>query len=153
MSRTKIFKAAVFILASAVMGACLWFVPEASGAVSVVYITALSVYLGLDIAGMIAKTAALPKGKYKSFNIHKYVVAAFCLLVLIGTCTAARHFENPPDISTAMTSFLSAVMILFTCILGGLEGNKIATGVPMKEETSKAKGKAAGTKEAPEKDK
>lgn len=136
MSRTKIFKAAVFILASAVMGACLRFVPESSGAVSVVYITALGVYLGLDIAGMIAKTAALPKGEYKNFNIHKYVVAATCLLFLIGTCAAARHFENLPDVSTAMTSFLSAVMILFTCILGGLEGNKIATGVSTDKEES-----------------
>lgn len=136
MSRTKIFKAAAFILATAIMGACLWFVPESSGAVSVVYITALGVYLGLDIAGMIAKTAALPEGRFKSFNIHKYVTAAACLLFLIGTCAAVRHFENPPDISTAMTSFLSAVMILFTCILGGLEGNKIATGITTGEDSS-----------------
>lgn len=129
MTKTKIFKAVFFVLATLIMGACLWFVPESSGAVSVVYITALSVYLGLDVAAMIAKTAALPKGEFKNFNIHKYVIASACLVFLIGTCMAVRHFENPPDISTAMTSFLSAVMIVFTYILGGLEGNKIATNV------------------------
>lgn len=120
----KIIKALFFIAASAVMVLCLLFVPESSGAVSVSYIAVLGIYLGLDVAGMIAKTAEMPKGEYKSLSIHKYVISALCLAVNIAISVALR---SRADMSTALTSFISAVMIVIGCVLGGLEGNKIAT--------------------------
>lgn len=128
----KIIKALFFIAASAVMVLCLLFVPESSGAVSVSYIAVLGIYLGLDVAGMIAKTAEMPKGEYKSLSIHKYVISALCLAVNIAISVSLR---GRADMSTALTSFISAVMIVIGCVLGGLEGNKIATSAGTGEQS------------------
>ena len=120
----KFFKAMFFVLASAVMGGCLIAVPESSGPVSVVYMAVLGIYLGLDVAGMIAKTVALPKGEFKDLNVHKYVLSAVCLVVLV---VISLIMKKTTDVSTALTSFISSVLIIFACLIGGLEGNKIAT--------------------------
>ena len=55
----KFVKAMLFVLASLVMALCLCFIPDSAGAVSVSYITVLGLYLGLDVAGMITKTAKM----------------------------------------------------------------------------------------------
>jgi uncharacterized protein YacL len=122
----KLVKALFFALASVVMAVCTLFVPESAGAVSIPYITVIGLYLGLDIAGMITKTSQLPKGEYKTMKVHKYVISAVGLLVNIVIAIIMR---DKADISTAMTSFLSATMIILGCIIGGLEGNRIAASV------------------------
>lgn len=106
------------------MGICLLVIPESSGAVSVSYIAVLGVYLGLDIAGMIAKTASLPSGEFKPLNIHKYIVTSICLGILI---IITLFVDDKRSVSTAITTYISSIMIILTCLIGGLEGNKIAT--------------------------
>lgn len=126
----KFFKAMFFVLASAIMALCLVLIPVSSGNVSVSYITVLGIYLGLDIAGMITKTANMNKGEYKSLNVHKYVISSVCLVVNI---IIATFVKGKTDVSVALTSFISAAMIIIGCIIGGLEGNKIATNFGKEE--------------------
>ena len=106
------------------MALCLIFIPDSSGAVSVSFTTVLGIYLGLDIAGMIAKTASLPKGEYKALNIYKYVITSLSLFILI---IISLIVKDRSDVRTALTSYISAIMIIIACLLGGLEGNNIAT--------------------------
>lgn len=122
----RFVKAFFFVLASAVMALCLMFTPEASGTVSITYTTVVGVYLGLDIAAMITKTTTLKKGNFESMNVYKYVLCSICLCIL--TVVALIVKENS-DVTTAITSFITSAMIVIGCIIGGLEGNKIATGV------------------------
>lgn len=120
----QFLKSFLFIIATFIMIATLFLIPSSSGPVSITYIATLSVYLGLDIAGMIAKTVSLPKGEFKQLNIHKYIIASVCLVVLI---IASIYVNNFQKIETAITSYVSASLIIITCLIGGLEGNKIAT--------------------------
>ncbi|MBQ0111949.1 MAG: hypothetical protein KBT03_02355 [Bacteroidales bacterium] len=106
------------------MESCLLFVPESSGAVSVAFLSIIGVYLGLDVAGMISKTSELPKGQFKELNTYKYIITGCCLIVLTVTSILIR---DKVDVSMALTSFISSMMIILTCLIGGLEGNNIAT--------------------------
>lgn len=126
----KFFKALFFVLASAIMALCLILIPASSGSVSVSYIAVLGIYLGLDIAGMITKTANMNKGEYKSLNVHKYVIASVCL---VSNIVISIFVKEKADISVALTSFISAALIIIGCIIGGLEGNKIATNFGKEE--------------------
>lgn len=128
----KFAKALLFILASVVMALCLLFIPESSGTVSISYITVLGLYLGLDIAGMITKTSQMSKGEYQTLNVHKYVISTIGLTVNIIIAIA---MHGSADITTALTSFVSAVMIILGCIIGGLEGNRIASSVGEEKDT------------------
>lgn len=128
----KFAKALLFILASVVMALCLLFIPESSGTVSISYITVLGLYLGLDIAGMITKTSQMSKGEYQALNVHKYVISTIGLTVNIIIAIA---MHSSADITTALTSFVSAVMIILGCIIGGLEGNRIASSVGEEKDT------------------
>lgn len=121
-----IVKAFFFVLATAVMALCLLFTPEASGSVSITYTTVVGIYLGLDIAAMITKTSTLKKGNFESLNVYKYVLCSICLSVLT---IVALIVKNESDVTTAITSFITSAMIVIGCIIGGLEGNKIATGI------------------------
>lgn len=132
----KFIKALFFILASIVMALCLIFVPESSGTVSISFTTVTGLYLGLDIASMITKTTTLKKGSFEKLNVYKYVLVSICLAVLI---VIAIFVNEVPEVNTAITSFLTSAMIVIGCIIGGLEGNKIATdangnGIPDEEE-------------------
>lgn len=120
----KFVKALFFIIASIIMGVCLIVIPEVSGSVSITYTTVLSIYLGLDVASMISKTMTLKKGDFEKMNTYKYVISGICLISLV---IISLFVKNRADVSTALTSFISASMILIACIIGGLEGNKIAT--------------------------
>lgn len=122
----KFVKAFFFVLATAIMALCLLFTPEISGSVSIAYTTVLGIYLGLDIAAMITKTTTLAKGDFESLNVYKYVLTSVCLSVLTVITLIVR---NSADVSTAATSFITSAMIVIGCIIGGLEGNKIATGI------------------------
>ncbi len=121
----KVLKSALFVIASGIMGICLWFTPEVSGTVSVSFTTVLGLYLGLDIAAMIAKTSSLEKGSFEKLNVYKYIISMVCLIVLLILCLIVK---KRADVNTAMTSFIVSTMIVIGCVIGGLEGNKIATG-------------------------
>lgn len=120
----KFIKAAFFLAATGVMALCLLFVPESSGSVSISYTSVVGIYLGLDIAAMIARTSKLQKGNFETMNVYKYVLVSACLAVLIAVAVVIR---GRADVGTAMTSFITSAMIVIGCVIGGLEGNKIAT--------------------------
>jgi len=121
---TKIFKVFIFVIATAVMACCLYAVPAASSPVSILYTGVLSLYLGLDMANMITKTHSLPKGEFKNLSRHKYITAGICLAVLLIIGITKR---SDPMIEGALTAFISDIMIILACLIGGLEANNIAT--------------------------
>lgn len=117
-------KSFIFIIVSIMMGIVLNLIPQTSGPISVTYGAVLSIYLGVDLADTIIKTSEMAKGEYKDMHIHKYIIAVLCLTVLIINCVIIR---NNCDISTALTSFVSSIFIVAGLLIGGLDGNKIAT--------------------------
>lgn len=119
-------KALLFIIGAFIMAVCLVFVPEISGSVSVAFTALISIYLGLDIASMITRTSQMKVGEFKELKTHKYVISAICLVALIIICIIKKEYEQT---ATSLASFLTASMIIISCLIGGLEGNKIATGV------------------------
>lgn len=120
----KFFKSALFVIASVVVGICIGLLPKAAGPVSITYISVLSIYLGIDIADTIIKSAQLPRGEYKNIHTHKYIVSFSCLIGLIVVCFFSKY---QTEISTALTSLVSSVLIVIGMLIGVLEGNKIAT--------------------------
>lgn len=116
-------KALCFSIAVLLMGLCIIFVPSISGTLSMSFVLVLGVYLGLDIATMISTTASLPAGEYKEIKKHKYVLSGICLIILILITLITWQ----DTLQTALSSFLSSCMIILCCLIGGLEGNKIAT--------------------------
>lgn len=122
----KVIKSLLFILACAVMTLCLFFLPDVSGPVSVIFMGVLSCYLGIDVADTIIKSAAMKQGEYKNIHIHKYVISLICLLIMIVVCIDKKETA---DLTTVMTSLISSVMLVIGILLTGLEGNKIATNI------------------------
>lgn len=116
-------KATFFVIAVLLMGLCLIFVPQISGTLSVTFVTVLGIYLGMDVASMIATTSRLPNGEYKEMKKHKYILSGICLAILIIITLLSWN----DSLQTALTSFLSSCMVVIGCLIGGLEGNKIAT--------------------------
>lgn len=119
-------KSFIFIFVSIVMGIVLNLIPQTSGPVSITYGAVLSVYLGVDLADTIIKTSEMAKGEYKDMHIHKYVIAVLCLAVLIINCV---FIKDKCDVGTALTSFVSSFFIVAGLLIGGLDGNKIATNI------------------------
>lgn len=122
----KFVKSLLFVLASIVMSLCLIYLPNISGPVSVTFIGVLSCYLGIDIADTIIKSSSMEQGKYKDIHKHKYVISLICLTIMIGICI---YMKQTVDITTAMTSLVSSVLIVIGILLAGLEGNKIAANI------------------------
>lgn len=122
----KFVKALLFICSTLITALCLIFVPEASGPVSVTYTSVLGFYLGLDVAEMITSSASMKKGEYAKLHTHKYIISLICVMSLI---IIYLFLKDKSNLTTAITSFISASLILIGCLIGGLEGNKIATNV------------------------
>lgn len=119
-------KSFIFVLVSVIMSIVLNIIPQTSGPISVTYASVLSIYLGVDLADTIIKTAQMSKGQYKDMHIHKYVISLICLAALVINCVIIK---NKCDVSTALTSFVSSIFIVAGILIGGLEGNKIATNI------------------------
>lgn len=118
----KFIKSLLFIIASLVMSVCILLIPESSGTISVTYLSVLGIYLGIDIADTIIKSSQMSKGKYKPLHKHKFVISFICLVILIICCL----YVDANIVSTALTTFISSILIIIGLIIGGLEGNKIA---------------------------
>jgi len=124
-------KTAVYIAATAVMLAAIILMPEAAPVASGFYVMILSSYLGLDVWAMIQKTSAMPKGEYRNVKVSRYLVTMGSYILLMG-CGVAMTRLKGTDYGTMNATFLSAEFVVVTILLGGLEGNKIAT--QMKED-------------------
>lgn len=120
-------KIVLYISATLIMAGVELLCPEIAGSVAVFYVSILTSFLGLDIWGMIKTTSILPPGEYKELKVHRYVICAFSYIVLIGIGYFVSSTKNV-DMATMYNVFVSAVFVLITMLIGGLEGNKIATG-------------------------
>lgn len=129
----EVLKLVIFILATAVMEGMVIVSPEVSQDVAIFYVSILSSYLGLDIWAMIQKTASLPSGEFKSINIHRYLVSAGSYVVLLGTAFFMKA-KYGYDYGTMYSTFVAALFLMATILIGGLEGNKIATNYEKKDE-------------------
>lgn len=109
------------------MGAVIWLCPSICDDVSIFYVSILTTYLGLDVWNMIKTTSLLPPGEYKEIKIKRYVlcVSSYLLMIAFGMIQAKR---TGIDFNAMFTVFISAIFLLITLLIGGLEGNKIATG-------------------------
>lgn len=119
----KFIKSFLFVIASIIVALCLVFIPNQAGTVSVVFISVLSIYLGVDIADTIVKSAKMGKGDYKPIHKHKYIVSSVCLVGLIITSSIVGKTHN---VDSAMASFISSCLATIGMLIGALEGNKIA---------------------------
>lgn len=123
----EIVKAVIYLVASAIMLAAIIFTPSIAGAVSVFYVSILSGYLGLDIWNMIKTTTLLPPGEYKDMKLKRYILCASSYAVLI--CAAYwQTSASGVNLDVVLTVFISAIFLMIALLIGGLEGNKIATG-------------------------
>lgn len=129
----EILKLIIFILATAIMEGIVIISPEVSQDVAIFYVSILSSYLGLDIWAMIQKTASLPSGEYKDINIHRYLISAGSYVVLLATAFYMKA-KFGYDYGTMYSTFIAALFLMATILIGGLEGNKIATNYEKKDE-------------------
>jgi glucan phosphoethanolaminetransferase (alkaline phosphatase superfamily) len=124
----EFIKAIIYAIASALMLGAIIFAPAIAGTVAIFYVSILSGYLGLDIWGMIKTTTILPPGEYKSMKINRYILCAISYAVLI----CASYWQTSTsgvNLDSALSVFVCAIFLMVALLIGGLEGNKIATGV------------------------
>lgn len=123
----EVLKIFLYLTATLIMGGVILICPGVADTVSIFYVSILGAYLGLDVWGMIKSTSLMPPGEYKDMKISRYIVCAlsYAVLVVLGYIQSGR---TGVDMSAMYSVFVSAVFILIGLLIGGLEGNKIATG-------------------------
>lgn len=127
----EIFKSVLYVIASLIMAGIVILAPEIADSVCIFYVGILTTYLGLDVWGMIKSTSLLPPGEYKDIKIWRYVVCALSYAVII--CIAYFVSVNKGvEFRSLYSVFSSAIFLLISILIGGLEGNKIATGTEKK---------------------
>lgn len=123
----EIIKAVIYGIASAIMLGSIIFAPAIAGTVAIFYVSILSGYLGLDIWGMIKTTTILPPGEYKALKINRYILCAASYVILI--CASYwQSASSGTNLDSALSVFVCAIFLMVALLIGGLEGNKIATG-------------------------
>lgn len=117
-------KTIYLIIVTAIMATVLFLInaEEVIGPISISYIVAVGGYLSIDLASMIKQTTLKPPGDFKSMRKYRYILAVFfmCFLFVVASW---KEFE------TAMASFGSGSIIILGFLMGGLQGNKIVTGI------------------------
>ncbi|MCQ2087871.1 MAG: hypothetical protein MJZ37_07445 [Bacilli bacterium] len=123
----EVFKSLLYVIASVIMGAVIWLCPKICDDVSIFYVLILTTYLGLDVWNMIKTTKLLPPGEFKEMKIFRYALCVFSyvLMIAFGMIQVKR---TGIDLNSMFSIFISAIFILISLLIGGLEGNKIATG-------------------------
>ena len=126
----EFIKAIIYAVASALMLGAIIFAPAIAGTVAIFYVSILSGYLGLDIWGMIKTTTILPPGEFKALKINRYILCATSYVILI--CAAYwQTSSSGVNLDSALSVFVCAIFLMIALLIGGLEGNKIATGSPV----------------------
>lgn len=125
----EILKTILYVVATFVMAGILVFCPEISDDVCIFYVSILTTYLGLDVWSMIKTTSLMPPGKYKDMKMWRYALCASSYVILIGIAYA-QSIRLEIDLTSFYSVMTSAIFILIGLLIGGLEGNKIATKIP-----------------------
>lgn len=130
----EVLKSVLYIISTAVMAGAIILFPDTVSFTSGFYMLILSTYLGLDIWGMIQKTTSLPKGEYKDIKVSRYVICVigYLALIIVGYVMKA---SKGYDYDGMFKIFISAIFVIISLFIGGLEGNKIATDVDGKEKS------------------
>jgi len=126
----KIVKIGLLLLASLLMGAVILFLTDVAiiDVLAGSFFLVMNAFLGIDLAGMIKKSAALPSGEFKNMKFSKYVIALVIMLLLFGLSLYRKEMENVQAIM-AISSFGGGSMLVIGYIIAGLEGNKIASNM------------------------
>lgn len=121
------FKFVLYLVATFIMAGVIWICPEVSSSVVVFYVSILTTYLGIDVYAMIKTTSVMPVGEYKEIKLWRYVLCASCyaLLIVEGYVQSAK---TDVDFNSFYSVLISALFLLIAILIGGLEGNKVATG-------------------------
>jgi len=123
---TELIKYLIFIGASMLMGLTMWLVPDVAETCSIFYVSILSTFLGLDIANTLKHTNGLPEGQFKGLKASRYITSSIFLLILF-IYAMVQIKMNQVNLSVSVTSFGSALFLIGSLYIGGLEGNKLLT--------------------------
>jgi len=116
------------IIATLFTGGMIFFIRDtaSASAIAMTFLAIVGVFIGLDIALMIKKTAEMPTG-YKHINIHRYIAGLIIFsLLLVETFYISAAFGRNCD--SLYTSFGIGFLVIIGGLIAGVEGNKIATG-------------------------
>lgn len=106
----------------------IFFVGDSAVAASLAltFTSVVGVFLGIDIAVMLKKTAALPIGQYKEINRPRYLMslALFGLLLAETIYLSAAQGKN---CDALYASFGVGFLIVIGGLMSGIEANKIVT--------------------------
>lgn len=132
----EIFKTVLYFVATLIMAGVLIFCPQISDNVCIFYVSILTTYLGLDVWSMIKSTSLMPPGEYKDMKLWRYGICATSYAALIAVAYV-QSIRLELDLTSFYSVMTSAVFILIALLIGGLEGNKIATGKSEEKESDK----------------
>ena len=127
MKDTKTGQLIGLIFATIFTGFMIYFIKD-TGSASVIAVTftgIVGVFIGLDIALMIKRTASMPTG-YKEINTHRYIAGLIIFAaLLIETFVISALYQRNCD--SLYTSFGMGFLVVIGGLIAGVEGNKIAT--------------------------
>lgn len=130
----KILKVILILLATALMGSVIIFVHDASivDTIAGTYAISINAFLGVDLAAMIKGSTRLPEDEYKTIKLYRYVVSFLCMSLLFGLSLWQKEVNQVQAIM-AISAFGSGAMLIIGLVMGGLEGNKIASRLGVKK--------------------
>lgn len=124
----KVLKVCLLFLATLLMGTVMWFVHNSSivDMMAATYAIIINGFLGVDLAAMIADTSKKPAGDWKDIKLYRYILAFLCMAGLFVLSLYQKEINHVEAIM-AISSFGSGAMLIIGLVMGGLEGNKIAS--------------------------
>ena len=135
MKNTKAGQFLGLIVATIFTAFMIYFIKDtgSSSAIAITFTGIVGAFIGLDIALMIKKTSDMADG-YKEINTHRYIAGLiiFSALLIEAFIISAVYQRNCDSL---YTSFGMGFLIIIGGLIGGVEGNKIATEGHKESET------------------
>jgi|WetSurMetagenome_2_1015567.scaffolds.fasta_scaffold103914_2 hypothetical protein len=122
----------VYSIATLLMGLAIVFVPSVAESMAPTYIILIGSFLAIDLATMLKKTSTLPDGEFHPINKDRYIVSSICTLLLFVLCLYIQA-KNEVVLSGTLSVLGITLMSILSMYLGGLEGNKLLTGISKEE--------------------
>lgn len=124
----KIFKVVLLLLATMLMSAVILGIQNSSivDTISGTYVVIISTFLGVDMASMIKDSTKMKPGSHKDIKLYRYILAFICMVFLFSIALYMKESRSVESI-LAISAFGSGAMLIIGLVMGGLEGNKIAS--------------------------
>jgi len=124
----KVLTVFLLFLATALMGAVMYFVKDSSivDMIAGTYAVCMNGFLGVDLALMIKDSSSKPPGKYKDIKLYRYILAFVCMAALFILGLYMKEVFGVQSIA-AIASFGAGAMLVIGLVMGGVQGNKIAS--------------------------